>query len=411
MVLEARHISKTFRIPEQKVDTLKERATHPFAKNSYRMLRALKDVSFDVHRGEFFGIVGRNGSGKSTLLKIMAGIYSADAGKVRMAGRMAPFIELGVGFNPELSARENVALNGVLMGLGRREARRRLDSVIDFAELHDFIDLKVKNYSSGMMVRLAFAIMIQADPDIMLIDEVLAVGDAAFGQKCMDVFYQRRAAGKTIVLVTHDMSTVASLCHRAMVIQDGEVQHVGEPEETAIRYYRLNFAQEVPRVGQLHEDGKPAAEREVTVDLNARLVHARLIDEAGSSLTNIEQGQPLVLDVVFEAARELVDPIFVLHIRNVDGTRRVRGLAHAAGNGGQGSAHPARRADRQPAGARQLHAASAGSGATARSATWRSRACGWPSSSCSGPRPGTASCCSTTTSKPALEEALPWQSS
>jgi len=319
VVIEVRGLSKTFRIPEQKLDTLKERVVHPFTRVAYRELQALRDVSFEIHQGEFFGIVGRNGSGKSTLLKILAGIYKADGGQARMAGRMAPFIELGVGFNPELSARDNVALNGVLMGLGRREARRRLDSVIDFAELGEFVDLKVKNYSSGMMVRLAFSIMIQADPDIMLIDEVLAVGDAAFGQKCMDVFYERRAAGKTIVLVTHDMSTVQSLCHRAMVIHQGEVQHIGEPEQTAMRYFRLNFQGTDVRLPDLTEEGKPDPEKPVTLDLNARLVHARLVDESGTSLTNLEQGQPITLDVVFEAARGLENPIFVVHIRNADG--------------------------------------------------------------------------------------------
>src|ERR1700748_1229241 len=150
VVIEARGVRKTFRIPDQKMDTIKERATHPLTRIQYRELNALRDISFDVHRGEFFAIVGRNGSGKSSLLKIMASIYKADAGRIRMAGRVAPFIELGVGFNPELTARENGVLNGVLMGLTRREARRRLGAVIDFAELQDFVDLKLKNYSSGM---------------------------------------------------------------------------------------------------------------------------------------------------------------------------------------------------------------------------------------------------------------------
>ena len=158
-----------------------------------------------------------------------------------MAGRLAPFIELGVGFNPELTSRENVVLNGVMMGLGRREARRRLDAVLDFAELREFADLKLKNYSSGMMVRLAFAVMVEADADIMLVDEVLAVGDAAFAQKCMDVFRAKRAAGRTLVLVTHDMATVQSFCDRAMLIHDGELRYIGDPEEAALRYYRLNF--------------------------------------------------------------------------------------------------------------------------------------------------------------------------
>src|SRR3954454_22980734 len=192
VVIEARGITKTFRIPEHRIDSFKERATHPFTRATYRQRRVLDDISFDVHRGEFFGIVGRNGSGKSTLLKIMSSIYRADAGRIRMAGRLAPFIELGVGFNPELTSRENVVLNGVMMGLGRREARRRLDAVLDFAELRAFADLKLKNYSSGMMVRLAFAVMVEADADIMLVDEVLAVGDASFAQKCMDVFRAKR---------------------------------------------------------------------------------------------------------------------------------------------------------------------------------------------------------------------------
>ena len=177
VVIEVRGVDKTFRVPERRVDTLKERATHPFSRLDHRELRALRDISFDIHKGEFFGIVGQNGSGKSTLLKILASIYRADAGTIRMAGRLAPFIELGVGFNPELTARENSVINGVLMGLSKREARRRLDAVLDFAELEEFVDLKLKNYSSGMMVRLAFAVMVQADADIMLIDEVLAVGD------------------------------------------------------------------------------------------------------------------------------------------------------------------------------------------------------------------------------------------
>ncbi len=224
VVIEARGVEKAFRLPLHRIDSLKERAIHPFTKMEYRELQALRDISFDVHKGEFFGIVGRNGSGKSTLLKIMASIYGADAGRIRMAGRLAPFIELGVGFNMDLTARENVLLNGVMMGLSRREAARRLDAVLDFAELEEFVELRLKNYSSGMLVRLAFATMVQADADIMLIDEVLAVGDAAFSQKCMDVFQDRREAGKTIVLVTHDMATVQGLCDRAMLIHDGELQ-------------------------------------------------------------------------------------------------------------------------------------------------------------------------------------------
>jgi ABC-type polysaccharide/polyol phosphate transport system ATPase subunit len=313
VVIEASGLEKVFRIPDQRIDSLKERATHPFTRVSYRELHALRKVSFDVHKGEFFGIVGRNGSGKSTLLKILASIYRADAGRVRMAGRVAPFIELGVGFNHELTARENCVLNGVLMGLTRREASRRLDQVIDFAELHDFVDLKLKNYSSGMMVRLAFAVMVQADADIMLIDEVLAVGDAAFGQKCMDVFHEKRRAGKTIVLVTHDMSTVQLLCHRAMLVHDGELRFIGAPEDAALEYYRLNFAD------QVGDPSQPPPERTPVHDVNARVVEARLRDATGDLVANVEQGQPIVLDAVLEAARELVNPQFGIQVITEDG--------------------------------------------------------------------------------------------
>jgi ABC-2 type transport system ATP-binding protein len=311
VVIEARGIHKTFRIPEHKVETLKERAVHPFTRIEHRELHALRDVSFDIHRGEFFGIVGRNGSGKSTLLKIMASIYRADRGRVRMAGRVAPFIELGVGVNPDLTARENAVLNGVMMGLTRREARRRLDAVIEFAELEEFAELKLKNYSSGMMVRFAFAVMVQADADVMLIDEVLAVGDASFAQKCMDVFHERKAAGKTIVLVTHDMATVQAMCHRAMLIEEGEVKYTGDPDSTALEYYRLNFAG--PRRDTMIDD------REPMVDFNAKAISATLRDRSGEAIENVEQGTPIEIDVVLEAARPLEGPRFAFHVRNDDG--------------------------------------------------------------------------------------------
>jgi ABC-type polysaccharide/polyol phosphate transport system ATPase subunit len=308
VVIDVQNVSKIFRIPEQRVDTLKERVTHPMSRMAYRELHALQDISFDVRQGEFFAIAGRNGSGKSTMLKILASIYRQDTGRVRMAGRVAPFIELGVGFNPELTARENCVLNGVLMGLTLREARRRLDAVLDFAELGDFVDLKLKNYSSGMMVRLAFAVMVQADADIMLIDEVLAVGDAAFAQKCMDVFHDRRAAGKTVVLVTHDMTSVQELCDRALLVHDGQLVYLGDTEQAAMQYYRLNFAPVRSQEG-----------KEAVATINARLIEATLRDPAGQPIDNVEQEAPIVLDAVFEAAREIDRPTFVVQVLNADG--------------------------------------------------------------------------------------------
>jgi ABC-2 type transport system ATP-binding protein len=311
VAIEAREVEKTFRIPSHRIDSLKERAVHPFARVEYRELRALQDVSFDVHKGEFFGIVGRNGSGKSTLLKILASIYRADGGRIRMAGHPAPFIELGVGFNPDLTARENVVLNGVMMGLSQREAKRRLDAVLDFGELGEFVDLKLKNYSSGMMVRLAFSVMVQADAEILLIDEVLAVGDAAFQQKCLNAFHEMRDAGRTIVLVTHDMGTVQEFCHRAMLLHDGELTYVGDPEEAARRYLRFNFQAADGETGQ--------AEQVMIPDIHARLVDAWLENGAGERVANVEGGQPLRLQAVVEARRELLSPVFGIHCMNADG--------------------------------------------------------------------------------------------
>jgi ABC-2 type transport system ATP-binding protein len=311
VAIEARGVEKTFRIPSHRIDSLKERAVRPFAPVEYRELRALRAVSFDVHRGEFFGIVGRNGSGKSTLLKVLASIYRADAGRVRMAGRVAPFIELGVGLDPELTARENVVLNGVMMGLSQGEARRRLEAVLDFAELQDFRELKLKNYSSGMMVRLAFSVMIQSDANILLIDEVLAVGDAAFQQKCGDAFDKMRVAGRTVVLVTHDMSAVQRHCSRAMLLHDGELRHIGDPEEAARRYLRLNFAQT--------DAPSQARDQEAMPEMHARLVDAWFEDEAGKRITNLEQGQPIRIRVVVEAREQLPHPVFGFHCTNADG--------------------------------------------------------------------------------------------
>jgi len=296
VAIEVRDLKKSFRIPTQRVDSLKERVVHPLAQREYRELRALDGVSFEIHQGEFFGIVGRNGSGKSTLLKLLASIYRADSGTIRMAGRLAPFIELGVGFNPELTARENIVLNGVMMGLSPREVRRRIEAIIEFAELEEFADLKLKNYSSGMLVRLAFSVMMEADADVLLIDEVLAVGDAAFQQKCSDAFREMKAQGKTIILVTHEMATVEAYCHRAMLISEGQIQSIGDPAEVGRDYLRLNF----------EGDGEETAE-EVLHEQSAdvRIVDIALQDEAGADISTIEYGKEIRLHLELEALRDL----------------------------------------------------------------------------------------------------------
>jgi ABC-2 type transport system ATP-binding protein len=298
-------LHKSFRIPTQRVDSLKERAVHPFAGRDYRELQALNGVSFDVRQGEFFGIVGRNGSGKSTLLKLLASIYRADAGSIEIAGRLAPFIELGVGFNHDLTARENVVLNGVMMGLTPREMRRRLDAVIDFAELGEFADLKLKNYSSGMMVRLAFSVMMEADADVLLIDEVLAVGDASFQQKCADAFHQMKAEGKTIVLVTHEMGAVESYCHRAMLISGGHIKHVGDPAEVSREYLKLNFTSELSsELEKTHEV------EETETGEGAKLLSLEIVGPDGEETVTVEMGDPIHL----RAEIELLRPVPGLHV-------------------------------------------------------------------------------------------------
>jgi ABC-type polysaccharide/polyol phosphate transport system ATPase subunit len=243
-VVVARGVSKSFHRPYEQVHTLKERVLRSFRHRDMESFDALRDVSFSVKQGEFFGIVGRNGSGKSTLLKCMAGIYSTDRGEIEIGGRLSTFIELGVGFNPDLAARDNVILNGIMLGLTPREARRRFDAVIEFAELEEFVDLKLKNYSSGMQVRLAFSVMIQVDADVLLIDEVLAVGDAAFQQKCFDVFYRLKDEGKTILFVTHDMPAVQRFCDRAVLLERGVVRLIGDPERVANHYVEVNFGRD-----------------------------------------------------------------------------------------------------------------------------------------------------------------------
>jgi ABC-type polysaccharide/polyol phosphate transport system ATPase subunit len=236
-------VSKSFEIPREQVSTLKERALHPLRRSSTDTLSALRGVSFAVEPGEFFGIVGRNGSGKSTLLKCLAGIYGVDSGSIYVNGRMSTFIELGVGFNPDLPARDNAVLNATMLGLSPREARRRFDSVIDFAELGEFVDLKIKNYSSGMLVRLAFSVMIHVDAEILLIDEVLAVGDAAFQQKCYEEFERIHASGATVLFVTHDMGAVRRFCDRALLLEHGRPVELGDTERVGNRYLELNFSE------------------------------------------------------------------------------------------------------------------------------------------------------------------------
>lgn len=234
-------LNKTFKLPHEKQSSVKSMFVGLLNRNkSYEQQHVLKDISFEIKKGEFFGIAGRNGSGKSTLLKLLAGIYTPNNGSIVVNGSLTPFIELGVGFNPELTGRENVYLNGALLGFNRKDMDEMYDEIVAFAELSRFMDQKLKNYSSGMQVRLAFSIAIRAKSDILLIDEVLAVGDAAFQKKCFDVFRVLKKEKRTIILVTHDMGNVERFCDRALVLDQGEILSIGSPEKTSSIYARLN---------------------------------------------------------------------------------------------------------------------------------------------------------------------------
>jgi ABC-type polysaccharide/polyol phosphate transport system ATPase subunit len=238
LAVEVRNMSKAFRLPHQRQSSIKERFMHPLQKVEYEQNHALHDVSFTVERGECFGVIGPNGSGKSTLVKILGGIYRADAGTVRVAGRLSPFVELGVGFHPDLNARDNIRINGMLLGLSPKEVAERFDEIVGFAELERFVDQKLRNFSSGMHVRLAFSIAIQVPFDILLLDEVLAVGDQAFQEKCFATFERFRDERKTIVFISHDLRAVSTYCDRAMLLESGVCAALGPAHEVVELYER-----------------------------------------------------------------------------------------------------------------------------------------------------------------------------
>ena len=239
-VIQVKNLSKSFIIPHQRHDSLVEYLSHPgrIFKPSGEKFTVLKDIDLDVYPGDFLGIMGRNGSGKSTLLKILAGIYSPTSGSVKVKGKMVPFLELGVGFNSELSGRENVFLNGIILGLSRSFLQEKYNEIVKFAELEKFMDMPLKNYSSGMQVRLAFSIAIMADADVYILDEVLAVGDIEFQKKCFNIFREYKKRKKTIILVTHSSASVRDFCNRAAFLKDGRL-HFYDSIDGVIKAYEV----------------------------------------------------------------------------------------------------------------------------------------------------------------------------
>jgi ABC-2 type transport system ATP-binding protein len=310
-------VTKRFRIPGERVMTLKERVLHPLRTIPQHELIAVDHVSFSVAPGEFFAVVGRNGSGKSTLLKCLAGIYAVDEGRMFANGRMSTFIELGVGFNNELPARENVIINATMLGLSPRRARERFEAVLDFAELEEFADLRLKNYSSGMLVRLAFAVMIQVDADILLIDEVLAVGDASFQQKCYDEFARLRREGRTVILVTHDMVAAERFCDRALLLEQGRPVMMGDPHDVGLRYMELNFARE--GVGpEAEEEEEAERESDRFGDGRGEILEAWFEDAEGRRAAALPGGRRCSFVARARFSEEVEDPILGFALQNAE---------------------------------------------------------------------------------------------
>jgi ABC-type polysaccharide/polyol phosphate transport system ATPase subunit len=240
--IEVEGVSKAFRIPHEQRTYFKEYFLHPLRRTTYERNEALKDVSFSVEQGEFFGISGPNGSGKSTLLRILAGIYVPDRGRVHVRGLLSPFIELGVGFNLDLNARDNIRINSALAGMTKRQLDAKFDAILEFSELERFVDQKLKNYSSGMLMRLAYSIAIQIPFDVLLLDEVLAVGDEAFQEKCSATFEEFKRIGKTVVLVTHALDLLERFADRVLLLEHGVVREIGRPEGVTERYREAALA-------------------------------------------------------------------------------------------------------------------------------------------------------------------------
>lgn len=308
-VVVVKDVSKIFRLPHERTTSIKGAIVHlGRRRKTYEEQKALKKVSFTIKKGEFFGIVGRNGSGKSTLLKLLAGIYSPTKGDIHVRGKLTPFIELGVGFNPELTGRENVYLNGALLGFNRKDMDAMYDDIVGFAELERFMDQKLKNYSSGMQVRLAFSIAIRSQSDILLIDEVLAVGDALFQQKCYDYFDKLKNSGRTVVFVSHDMSAVQSFCDRAVLINEGNLILDGTPQEVVHKYNKI-LAEESAVISKFSDN-----KLQHVGAGGAEIIKGEIIDNKGRVATKIAEGEPFRVRIHYRTTTKIDEAVFGLGI-------------------------------------------------------------------------------------------------
>ncbi|MGH9856772.1 MAG: ABC transporter ATP-binding protein [Acidobacteriota bacterium] len=314
-------LSKTFRTPLDKSSGVKQHIVNFFSRQKgYREFQALHNVSFDIKQGEFFGIVGKNGSGKSTLLKTLAGIYSPDHGTVQVNGSLTPFIELGVGFNPELTGRENIFLNGALLGFSKREMEMMYNDIVDFAELGDFMEERLKNYSSGMQVRLAFSIAIRARSDILLLDEVLAVGDAIFQKKCYDYFRQLKKEKRTVIFVSHDVVALQEYCDRGVLINKGKVLYEGGIEKVVTRYMQLLTEEEFRRRDTIITN-RDADAHIGTGEVNIDSTRVGSLERPQAKTFFTDEDKTLMVTLECEASETVEEPVYGITIFDAAGHR------------------------------------------------------------------------------------------
>lgn len=310
IAIKAGNVSKTFKIPHEKISTIRGAFVNMFRKKTYEEFKALDGVSFEVKKGEFFGIIGRNGSGKSTLLKILAGIYQADRGKVHINGLISPFLELGIGFNPELSGRDNIYLNATVLGMTKKQIDAKFDDIVAFSELERFIDQKLKNYSSGMQVRLAFSVAIHANREILLMDEVLAVGDSNFQNKCLKEFARYKSLGKTVILVTHDIDVAQKYCDRSMLLRNGEVYLIGDSQTVGNEYLYQNMTDEEKRIATDNKEDKDNETdnndlaRSRVGNKKAEILDYKVFDSGNRECLELKSGRKfkIILKVKFNAS-------------------------------------------------------------------------------------------------------------
>jgi len=305
VAIRVEKVSKDFLLPHERTQSIKSTFVSTLKGKKYRRTEkqhALSDISFEIKKGEFFGIVGRNGSGKSTLLKILAQIYQPTKGNVQVAGRLVPFIELGVGFNPELTGKDNVYLSASLLGFSHKEIDSMYENIVSFAELEQFMDQKLKNYSSGMQVRLAFSVAVRANADVLLIDEVLAVGDAAFQRKCFEYFKKLKRQKKTVVFVSHDMSAIREYCDRAILVDDSHLLYDGNPDKAAVRYNQLFINEE--------------ANVESETDNPDRWGTGEVVVEQVKASTTDKQ---VTIEQIIKANKDVESPVVGIRIRDAAG--------------------------------------------------------------------------------------------